>query len=201
MTQEQLRMQMLAGIITESQYKAMLNEDIQKVTLYATYFNPKEETWDEKTGEEEEWDNHLESEILFPTDYYKSAGKLIPVDNKGMNMSEGRIGCQFTRFPITGHGAPDSEVYVKFEKPISEVYLDDDIEPEEIVNDVEGFEEWYEGNSEEQTGKPVSLADISQFGITTDGSGYGLYVKEINRSEVKSIESGFEGMDLKPFEI
>jgi len=27
MTQEQLRMQMLAGIITEGQYKAMLNED------------------------------------------------------------------------------------------------------------------------------------------------------------------------------
>ena len=28
MTQEQLRMQMLAGIITESQYKAILNEEI-----------------------------------------------------------------------------------------------------------------------------------------------------------------------------
>jgi hypothetical protein len=27
MTQEQLRMQMLAGIITEGQYKAMLNEN------------------------------------------------------------------------------------------------------------------------------------------------------------------------------
>ena len=197
LSEEFKRMQKLAGILNEGE----LNEDIQKVTLFATYFNPKEETWDEETGEEEEWDNHLESGILFPIDYYKSSGKLIPVDNKGMNMSEGRIGCQFTRFPITGDGAPDSEVYVKFEKPISEVYLDDDIEPEELVNDVDGFEEWYEGNSEEQTGKPVSLADISQFGIVTNGSGYGLYVKEINRSEVKSIESGFEGMDLKPFEI
>jgi hypothetical protein len=116
-------------------------------------------------------------------------------------MNEGRIGCQFTRFPITGDGAPDSEVYVKFEKPISEVYLDDDIDPEELVKDVEGFKEWYEENSEEQTGKPVSLADVSQFEINTDGSGYGLYVKEINKSEVKSIESGFEGEDLKPFEI
>jgi hypothetical protein len=29
MTQEQLRMQMLAGIITEGQYKAMLNENIK----------------------------------------------------------------------------------------------------------------------------------------------------------------------------
>ena len=28
MTQEQLRMQMLAGIITEGQYKAKLNEDL-----------------------------------------------------------------------------------------------------------------------------------------------------------------------------
>jgi len=28
MTKEQLRMQMLAGIITESQYKFMLNEDM-----------------------------------------------------------------------------------------------------------------------------------------------------------------------------
>ena len=69
------------------------------------------------------------------------------------------------------------------------------------LNDVDGFEEWYEENSEEKTGKPVSLADISQFGIATDEVGYGLYVTEINRSEVKSIESGFEGEDLKPFEI
>ena len=30
MTQEQLRMQMLAGIITESEYKAMLNEELSK---------------------------------------------------------------------------------------------------------------------------------------------------------------------------
>ena len=197
LSEEFKRMQKLAGILNEGGF----NEDIQKVTLYATYFNPKEETWDAETGEEEEWDNHLESGILFPIDYYKSAGKLIPVDNKGMNMSEGRIGCQFMRFTITGDGAPDSEVYVKFEKPISEVYLDDDIEPEELVNDVDEFEEWYEENSEEQTGKPVSLADISQFGIATDEVGYGLYVTEINRSEVKSIESGFEGEDLKPFEI
>jgi len=31
MTQEQLRMQMLAGIITEGQYKAMLNESKFKI--------------------------------------------------------------------------------------------------------------------------------------------------------------------------
>ena len=198
LSEEFKRMQKLAGILNEGE----LNEDIQKVTLFATYFNPKEETWDEEEmGGEDGFDNHLESGILFPIDYYKSSGKLIPVDDKGMNMSEGRIGCQFTRFSITGDGAPDSEVYVKFEKPISEVYLDDDIEPEELVNDVDGFEEWYEENSEEKTGKPVSLADISRFGIATEGVGYGLYVTEINRSEVKSIESGFEGEDLKPFEI
>ena len=35
MTQEQLRMQMLAGIITESEYKAMLNEDVLEVKQMA----------------------------------------------------------------------------------------------------------------------------------------------------------------------
>jgi len=201
MNKETLRMQMLAGIITESQYKAILSENPQKVTLYATYNNPRA-PWDDK-WEEEGWMNHLDPNYSspFPVDYYKSTGKLIPVEGKGLNMGEGRIGCQFSRFPF-GEGAPDSEVYVEFEKPISEVYLDDyDIEPEEIVNDVEGFKEWYEGKREDQTGKPVSLADISQFGINTDGVGYGLYVTEINKSEVKSIESGIEGEDLKPFKI
>lgn len=201
MNRETLRMQMLAGIITESQYKNMLSEDIQKVTLYATYNNPRA-PWKDEWEEEEGWMNHLDPNYSapFPVDYYKSTGKLIPVEGKGLNMNEGRIGCQFTSFTF-GEGAPDSEVYVEFEKPISEVYLDDDIEPEGIVNDVEGFEEWYEENNEEQTGKPVSLADISQFGINTDGIGHGLYVTEINKSEVKSIKSGMEGENLKPFDI
>jgi hypothetical protein len=202
MTQEQLRMQMLAGIITESQYKEKLNESLQKVTLYASYFNPRI-PWEEDEERKEEWENHLESGVLFPIDYYKSTGKLIPVYGKGLNMEDGRIGCQFSRFPLssTGYGPPDSEIYVEFEKPINEVYLDDDIAPEYLVNDVKGFKEWYKGKSEDETGKPVSLADISQFGINTSEVGYGLYVTEINKSEVKSIESGFEGLDLKPFKI
>ena len=39
MTQEQLRMQMLAGIITEGQYKAMLNEE----QALGTLFTPEED--------------------------------------------------------------------------------------------------------------------------------------------------------------
>jgi len=195
---------MLAGIITEGQYKEMLKEDIQRVTLYATYNNPRA-PWKDEWEEEEGWMNHLDPNYSapFPVDYYKSTGKLIPVEGKGLNMNEGRIGCQFTPFTF-GEGAPDSEVYVEFEKPISEVYLDDDLslyKEGSIVNDIEGFKEWYKGKSEEETGKPVSLADISQFGINTNGVGYGLYVKEINRSEVKSMKSGIEGEDLKPFKI
>ena len=37
MTQEQLRMQMLAGIITESQYKKMLNENITAEELFQMF--------------------------------------------------------------------------------------------------------------------------------------------------------------------
>ena len=38
MNKETLRMQMLAGIITESQYKEKLNEGgVQEVIMYATY--------------------------------------------------------------------------------------------------------------------------------------------------------------------
>jgi hypothetical protein len=40
MTQEQLRMQMLAGIITEGQYKAKLNEGKQVGTLYHFTYIP-----------------------------------------------------------------------------------------------------------------------------------------------------------------
>jgi hypothetical protein len=36
MTKEQLRMQMLAGIITESQYKVKLNEDEDEAPLVIT---------------------------------------------------------------------------------------------------------------------------------------------------------------------
>jgi hypothetical protein len=39
MTQEQLRMQMLAGIITESQYKKMLNENITAEELFQMFKN------------------------------------------------------------------------------------------------------------------------------------------------------------------
>ena len=37
MTQEQLRMQMLAGIITEGQYKAKLNENITAEELFQMF--------------------------------------------------------------------------------------------------------------------------------------------------------------------
>ncbi len=48
MTQEQLRMQMLAGIITESEYKAMLNEmDNNEYSKIKSYLDSKNITWSE----------------------------------------------------------------------------------------------------------------------------------------------------------
>jgi len=55
MTQEQLRMQMLAGIITESQYKAKLNEDEEnaKPSYITIGFNNKDKFINQyKTGNE-----------------------------------------------------------------------------------------------------------------------------------------------------
>lgn len=53
MTQEQLRMQMLAGIITESQYKTKLNENISDLAVKWTpeYYEATEKYGDEAYDE------------------------------------------------------------------------------------------------------------------------------------------------------
>ena len=57
MTQEQLRMQMLAGIITEGQYKAKLNEE----QALGTLFTPEE---DEDGMIEYYWDNNKVIDVI-----------------------------------------------------------------------------------------------------------------------------------------
>jgi hypothetical protein len=63
MTQEQLRMQMLAGIITEGQYKAILNEDEDKIKTILS-----------KIGDIEEkiYDKYSDDEIDAKFDYSKA---------------------------------------------------------------------------------------------------------------------------------
>jgi hypothetical protein len=56
MTQEQLRMQMLAGIITEGQYKAIINENEDESKPYKLVlgtivdYSPTDDVWDEFEG-------------------------------------------------------------------------------------------------------------------------------------------------------
>ena len=51
MTQEQLRMQMLAGIITEGQYKAILNESEEDINTPDVGKDEKEDLCDDKKWE------------------------------------------------------------------------------------------------------------------------------------------------------
>jgi len=58
MTQEQLRMQMLAGIITEGQYKNMLNENIEQDIL--DFWGTQQDDASQSNGEyKAEWDTEF----------------------------------------------------------------------------------------------------------------------------------------------
>jgi len=120
MNKEILRMQMLAGIITESQYKSQLNEDnAQEVILYATYQIDNEEA--RKAG--------IKGDFTVDNIPSSFSGTSTP---NGSIIGKNAILCSNKPWSTTGDTFDDVDItkiqiaVVKFKKPLTDVFLDDE---------------------------------------------------------------------------
>jgi hypothetical protein len=177
MDKEILRMQMLAGIITESQYKSQLNEDnAQEVIMYATYAIDNEA---------------MRKSVYGGGDFPKDK---VPTSFSGTSMSNGMavgkdvILCSNKPWMIADdNDTPGIEIaVVKFKKPLTDVFLDD-----EQFLDYFGINEKYFDEIDEmwEEKDEVPLSDLVPYGLK-DGKQrwYGCYVNDIKSDEIIEIK-------------
>jgi hypothetical protein len=175
MNKEILRMQMLAGIITESQYKQKLNEGgVQEVIMYATYLidNEAAKKLGLKGGD-------------FPKDKVPSSfsGNTMP---NGFAVGKDVILCANKPWMIGGD-APGIEIaVVKFKKPLTDVFLDDEQFLEDFGIDEEYFDEIDELWNEKEE---IPLSDLVPYGLQNGNERwYGCYVNDIKSNEIIDIK-------------
>jgi hypothetical protein len=177
MNKETLRMQMLAGIITESQYKEKLNEGgVQEVIMYATYLI------DNEASRKSEYNGGE-----FPKDK-------IPSSFSGNTMSNGYaagkdvILCANKPWMVADNGnIPGIEIaVVKFKKPLTDVFLDDENFLENFGIDEKYFDEIDELWNEKEE---IPLSDLVPYGLQNGGERwYGCYVNDIKSNEIIEIK-------------
>lgn len=170
MTKEQLRMQMLAGIITEGEYKQKLNENTQEVILYASWLIDSPEA----------------QEAMFP-DYLIPNDK-IPSQFSGNSTPNGSDGekdvilCTnmvwpLVAEPVDGEAEDLKILMVKFKKPLTDVFLDlDDF-------DLESF--GIDGEPDLDFSQDIPLSELIQYGLDVNEKGwYGCFVNSISSNEI-----------------
>lgn len=177
MGKEILRMQFLAGVITESQYKQKLNEgDTQEIVMYATYAIDNEA---------------IRKSVLGRGDFPKDK---VPTSFSGASMSNGMavgkdvILCSNKPWMIAhNEDTPGIEIaVVKFKKPLTDVFLDD----EQFLDDF-GINEKYFDEIEEMWDKKdeIPLSDLVPYGLKNGNKRwYGCYVNDIKSDEIIEIK-------------
>jgi hypothetical protein len=182
MNKEILRMQMLAGIITESQYKQKLNEGgVQEVIMYATYLidNEASRKSDYNGGD-------------FPKDKVPSSFSGDSMSN-GMAIGKNVILCSNQPWMIADDGGtPGIEIaVVKFKKPLTDVFLDDEQFLEGFGIEEKYFDEIDELWNEKEE---IPLSDLVSYGLQNGNERwYGCYVNDIKSSEIIDIKIASPG--------
>jgi hypothetical protein len=173
LSEEFKRMQKLAGI--------QINENIQEVTLYATWVLNTPEAREEGMADESNI-----SEDNIPSSFSGNATL------NGYNGGNKVILC--TNYPWTLVSETDEVdledikiLIVKFKKPLTDVFLDDDF-------DIDSF-----GIDEEPDldySKEIPLSELVPYGLNTKGEWYGCYVNNISPDEIISKKVGFQNEDM-----
>jgi hypothetical protein len=169
---EAKRFQELAGIVKEEA------QQVNNITLYASYYpenyddgamdpNYKNYTW------KPEFKNGLVAKI----------GK----GSTGTTEGKPAILCSKVPFFLPDEEGDDiPQIDVQFQKPLNQVYIDDEYDLDEFgIEDYEGAEEWIDNHPK------TTLADLVQFGLDAnneDLSFYGCYVDDIKSNEIINIE-------------
>lgn len=173
LSEEFKRMQKLAGI--------QINEDIQEVVLYATWILDTPEA--RKEGIVDEYDV---SEDNIPSSF---SGNTIP---NGYNGTNKVILC--ANYPWTLVSETDEVdlesikiLIVKFKKPLTDVFLDDDFHIESFGIDEEPDLDY---------SKEIPLSELIPYGLTTSDKWYGCYVNNISSNEIITKKVGFQSEDM-----
>ena len=185
MNKEILRMQMLAGIITESQYKQKLNEGgVQEVIMYATYLIDNEEV--RKAG----------MEGYFTSDKVPSSFSGASMPN-GSAVDKDVILCSNKPWSSTGDTFNEVDLnkikiaVVKFKKPLTDVFLDDEQFLDDFGIDEEYFDEIDKLWDEKEE---IPLSDLVPYGLQNGNERwYGCYVNDIKSSEIIDIKIASPG--------
>jgi hypothetical protein len=173
LSEEFRRMQKLAGI--------QINEDTQEVVLYASWVLNTPEARKEGIADESDI-----SEDNIPSSF---SGNTTPNGNYG---SSRVILC--TNHPWTLVSETDKVdledikiLIVKFKKPLTDVFLDDDFYIEDFGIDEEPDLDY---------SKEIPLSELVPYGLDTKGKWYGCYVNNISSDEIISKKVGFQNEDM-----
>lgn len=173
LSEEFRRMQKLAGI--------QINEDTQEVILYATWVLDTPEARGEEMADESDI-----SEDNIPSSF---SGNTIP---NGYNEGNKVILC--TNYPWTLVGETDEVdledikiLIVKFKKPLTDVFLDDDFYIDSFGIDEEPDLDY---------SKEIPLSELVPYGLNTNGEWYGCYVNNISSDEIIAKKVGFQNEDM-----
>lgn len=181
MNNEFLHMQKLAGLITEGEYQAKMDKNIQEVTLYATWILDTPEAKKEGIV----WSPSI-SEDNIPSSF---SGTSTPNGTYG---SKNVILC--TNYPWALVSDTDEIpledikiLIVKFKKPLTDVFLDDDFDMDNFGIDEEPDLDY---------SKEISLSELVPYGLTNSDRWYGCYVNNISSNEIIAKKVGFQSEDM-----
>jgi hypothetical protein len=174
MNKEFIRMQILAGIITEGQSKTMLSENNTPPIELNTSFLQSQNDF-ERAGDEgyTVWKPEFKNGLKATQQNFKSSGKsAIPVQ---------RI--KFEMVDMEGEEIP--YINVKFKKSLNEIFIDlDDYDPEEFgVEDFDKFDEIVESKPNPTLQDVSELIDLKNKNL----SFYGCYVLDVKPNEIIKI--------------
>jgi hypothetical protein len=178
-TEDQARkmMEILAGIISENKYKKTINENnIPNIELNTSFLQSQDDF--ERAGDEgyTVWKPEFKNGLKASQQNFKSSGKLT-------------IPAQKVIFPMFDTMSDDFGVIpyvnIKFKKPLNEVFIDlDDYDPEEFgVKDFDKFDEIVDSKSNPTLQDVSELIDLNDKNL----SFYGTYVLDIKPNEIISI--------------
>jgi hypothetical protein len=171
---ETLRMQFLAGVITETQYKTKLNEDKnQEIELNTSFLQSQDDF--ERGGDEgyTTWKSEFKNGLKANQQNFESSDKsAIPVQR----VKFGMVDMEGDKIPY---------INIKFKKPLNEIFIDlDDYDPEEFgVEDFDKFDEIVESKPDPTLQDVSELINLKNKNL----SFYGCYVLDIKPNEIIKI--------------
>ena len=173
LSEEFHRMQKLAGI--------QINENIQEVILYATWVLNTPEAREEGIADESDI-----SEDNIPSSF---SGNATP---NGVNGTNKVILC--TNYPwtlVSETEEVDLEdikiLIVKFKKPLTDIFLDDDFYIEDFGIDEEPDLDY---------SKEIPLSELVPYGLNAKEKWYGCYVNNISPDEIIAKKIGFQSESM-----